>query len=501
MQRQPIQNVVIVGGGTAGWITASMLVKFLGPVLNIRLVESDKIGRVGVGEATIPSIQRLNRLFNLQESEMMKACGATIKLGIEFNNWGHVGESYLHGFGYSGVNLNALQFHHYWLKAKADGFETDFWDFSPNLQATKANKFAHGVTGKNGLSDLIYAYHFDAYLYAQYLRKFCENLGVERTEGIVTDVNLHTESGNINSVTMDSGEVIDGDFFVDCTGFRSVLLGETLGVDYVDWSKWLPCNRAVACGSSRIEPLPPYTKATAHDAGWQWTIPLQHRNGEGHVYCSDFMDAGEAEQILRDNVAGEFIGPANHIKFTTGHRRQFWHKNCVGIGLSVGFLEPLESTSIHLIQRHAGKLVDLFPMLPIQKESRDEYNRQAMLEFELIRDFLVLHYHRTDREDTEFWRYCKHMDIPDTLQVKMDLFNSTAKLRRDQEDVFAESSWAQVFIGQGLIPDSYHSRANAMDRKQLEYFFTQMREMIDTTIKQVPSHADFIEKYCPMEDR
>ncbi|NNE56894.1 MAG: tryptophan 7-halogenase [Hellea sp.] len=496
MTQTRVKDVVIVGGGTAGWITASMLVKFLGPVINIHLIESEKIGRVGVGEATIPPILRLNRLFNINEDEMMSACGATVKLGIKFDNWGHKGESYLHGFGHNGVHLNNLQFHHYWLRAKELGIDADYWDFSPNWQASKAHKFAHNVRGKNGLSDLIYAYHFDALLFAGFLRKFAEKLGVKRTEGIVTNVNLNAEDGFIKSVSMESGEEIKGDLFVDCTGFRSLLLGEALGVPYVDWSKWLPCNRAVACGSSRVEPLPPYTRAAAHDAGWQWTIPLQHRNGEGHVYCSDFMEADEAEKILRDNVAGDFIGPANHIKFTTGHRKEFWHKNCVGIGLSSGFLEPLESTSIHLIQRFAGKLVDQFPAWPIQDGLRKEFNRQTLHEFGLIRDFLVLHYHRTDREDTEFWKYCKHMEIPETLSDKMELFQSSAKLRWDPEDVFADPSWAQVMIGQGMMPDQYQTRATAMNKTQLEQFFAQMRQMIESTLKDVPSHSDYINRYC-----
>ncbi len=499
MTQQRIKNVVIVGGGTAGWITASMMVKFLGLVVNIRLIESDKIGRIGVGEATIPPIQRLNTLFGINEADMMKACGATVKLGIQFNNWGQKGDSYLHGFGHNGVHLNNLQFHHYWLKARQDGLDVDYWDFSPNFQATEAFKFAHNVKGRNGLSDLIYAYHFDAHLFAGFLRRYSENLGVQRTEGIVTDVKLDGESGNIHSVVMESGEEIEGDLFVDCTGFRSLLLGEALGVDYVDWSKWLPCNAAVACGSSRVEPLPPYTKATAHDAGWQWTIPLQHRNGEGHVYCKDFMDKDQAEQILRDNVAGDFIGPANHINFTTGHRQKFWHKNCVGIGLSVGFLEPLESTSIHLIQTHAGKLVDQFPAWPIQPELEHEYNRQALNEFKLIRDFLILHYHQTEREDTEFWKYCKNMDVPEALREKIDLFKAAGKLRWDREDLFAEPGWAQVMIGQRLIPESYQTRANAMSKEQLEVFFERMRGMISDSLKDAPSHADYIAKYCQGE--
>lgn len=499
MQTSPIKKVIIVGGGTAGWITAAMLGKYLGRVVEIELIESDSIGTVGVGEATIPQILRMNQLLGINEADMMAACGATFKLGIEFNNWGHVGESYLHAFGYSGVHFNALQFHHYWLRAKAEGLSSNFWDYSPNTICAHQNKFKHITEGQNGLSGLLYAYHFDAGLYAQYLRRFAEKLGVKRTEGKIVDVNLDPDSGHIASVKMEGRDTIDGELFIDCSGFRGLLIQKALGVKYQDWSQWLPCNRAVTVACDRVEPLLPYTKATAHGAGWQWRIPLQHRLGNGHVYCSDYMDAEAAETILVNNLDGETIGNPKHIKFTTGRVEKFWHKNCVAIGLSGGFMEPLESTSIHLIQNHAGKLIDLFPQWPVSAAIIDEYNRQTVGEYDLIRDFLILHYKQTNREDTPFWAYCKNMDVPDTLKDKIELFRQSAKLRSDKEDLFAESSWVQVLMGQGLIPENYHSRANAMSSEQLEQFLGRIRSMIDAQMGTIPSQSEYIARYCPAQ--
>jgi len=498
MSKGRIENVIIVGGGTAGWITAAMLSKYLGQVTQITLIESDAIGTVGVGEATIPQIQRLNNLLGLNEAEVMKASGATFKLGIEFSNWGKIGERYMHAFGYSGMHLNALQFHNYWLRSQTDGSLSDFWDYSPNLQACNAAKFKHSPQGKNGLSGLIYAYHFDAGLYAQYLRKYSQTMGTRRIEGKIVDVEQHLETGDITGLKLESGDLVSGDLFVDCSGFRALITEGVFETPYHDWRKWLPCDRAVAVGCNRTEPLLPYTKAIAHQAGWQWRIPLQHRLGNGHVFASQFMEPAEAEDILLNNLDGGVIGTAKHLSFKTGRRDKFWVKNCVAIGLSSGFLEPLESTSIHLVQTHAGKLIEQFPSLPIQDVARDEYNRQCAEEFDLIRDFLILHYKQTERDDSEFWRYCKNMDIPDTLATKMELFRQTAKLRHDPEDLFAESSWVQVMLGQGLTPLSYHTRANALTAHQTQQFFERIKSMISADLSSTLDHAKYIERYCPM---
>ena len=497
MEQYRIKKVVIVGGGTAGWIAAAALAKFLGPVTDIELVESEQIGTVGVGEATIPQILRLNGMLGLDEAAMMRESGATFKLGIEFNNWGHVGESYLHTFGHTGVNLNHLDFNHYWIRSQKQGDKSSYWDYSFHHQAAYQNKFAHiNQLGKSGLSGLSYAYHFDAGLYAQFLRRYAEGKGVLRTEGKIVEVNLNAETGFIESVQLETGDVIEGDFFIDCSGFRGLLIGQALGVKYHDWSAWLPANRAIAVASERMEPLFPYTKATAHSAGWQWRIPLQHRTGNGHVYCSEFMDAETAESILIENLDAPTISEPKHLKFTTGRRDVFWEKNCLSLGLSGGFMEPLESTSIHLIQATVSKLIELFPHRQFSPAMTREFNRQTGKEFDLIRDFLILHYHRTDREDSEFWRYCKHMDVPDTLKAKMALFEETGVVFKEFEDLFGEASWTQVMLGQGIMPEWYHQRADALDDDQLSEFLSNIQRIIVRAVGQMKMHSDYVETYC-----
>lgn len=502
MDKYKLKKLVIVGGGTAGWIAAAALAKFAGRVVDIELIESDAIGTVGVGEATIPQILRLTGMLGLDEAAMMKATGATFKLGIEFNNWGHKGESYLHTFGHSGINFNHLDFQHYWLRAlkenTLDNSETSgFWDYSIHHKAAYSHKFAHlNQLGKSGVSGLAYAYHFDAGRFALFLREYAEQQGVKRTEGLITDVNLHPETGYVESLNLDSGKTIDGDFFIDCSGFRGLIIGQALGVKYQDWSKWLPANRAVAVASKREGPLLPYTKATAHDAGWQWRIPLQHRTGNGHVFCDSFISPEDAEKTLLDNLDSTPISDPKHLRFTTGRREEFWHKNCLAIGLSGGFMEPLESTSIHLIQANISKLIELFPHGGFSPALIQEYNRQTQKEFDLIRDFLVLHYHRTDREDTEFWRYCKNMEVPDTLKAKMALFEQGGIAYKEFEDLFGESSWVQVMLGQGLMPEWYHPRADALSGEQLSEFLSNIDRIISRATSQMPSHGEYVSRFC-----
>ncbi len=497
MRNNPLEQVVIVGGGTAGWIAAASLAKYFSPEVSITLIESDEIGTVGVGEATIPQIRRLNSVLGLDEDEFVRETKGTFKLGIEFNNWGHQGESYLHTFGDAGINLSNLHFHQYWLRAIAEGSPAGLWDYSLHHKAAYSNKFGRlDRVGNTSMTGLAYAFHFDAGLYARYLRRNAEQAGVKRVEGKVIDVALNAETGHITSVQLERGENISGDLFIDCSGFRGLLIGEALDVDYQDWSKWLPCNRAVAVGCEKTDPVLPYTKATAQDAGWQWRIPLQHRTGNGHVYSDAFKTSEQAEDTLLSNLDGAPLGSPKHLRFTTGRREKFWHKNCVSLGLASGFLEPLESTSIHLIQSNVSKLIELFPTKAFDLSHEQEYNRQVIKEYELIRDFLILHYHRTDRDDTEFWRYCAHMDVPDSLKSKMALFESTGLLYKDPEDLFRESSWVQVMVGQGMKPKSYHARANALSSDQLGRFLGDVQKLIVRAVDSLPEHQVFIDAHC-----
>ncbi|GLQ23758.1 tryptophan halogenase [Algimonas ampicilliniresistens] len=493
----PVQSVVIVGGGTAGWIAAAALAKTLGKAVDIRLIESDAIGTVGVGEATIPQLRRLNAILGINEHEFVRATKGSFKLGIEFNNWGHLGERYLHTFGDAGINLQGIPFHHYWRKYSASFEGSNLWDYSLHHRAAYAHKFGQVErVGRTSMTGLAYAYHFDATAYALFLRKLSEPRGVVRTEGKVVDVTLENESGHVASVTLESGEIIAGDLFIDCTGFRGLLIGGSLDVAWQDWSHWLPVDRAVTVPCERTDPLLPYTKATAHGAGWQWRIPLQHRTGNGHVYVSDFLSDDEATQTLLDNLDAPTTAEPRLLRFKTGRREQLWHKNVVSLGLASGFLEPLESTSIHIIQSNVSRLIELFPNMGFSVANITEYNRVVTKEYDLIRDFLILHYARTDRNDTPFWRHCANMEIPDSLRHKIDLFRTTGHLFRDPEDLFRESSWVQVMLGQGIMPEGWHRHADQLSDEQLGQFMADVQAIIAKTVNPLPSHADFIAAHC-----
>ncbi|MCR9078844.1 MAG: tryptophan 7-halogenase [Hyphomonadaceae bacterium] len=497
MQNQHLEQIVIVGGGTAGWIAAAAMSRLLGPAVNITLIESEAIGTVGVGEATIPQIRRLNGVLGLDEDAFVRETNGTFKLGIEFNDWGHIGERYLHTFGDAGINLASLHFHHYWLRARAEGNRASLWDYSLHHKAAYAHQFGRlDRVGNTSMTGLAYAFHFDAGLYAKYLRKHAEANGVRRVEGKVVDVALVPETGFIDSVALERGETISGDLFIDCSGFRGLLIGQALDVGYQDWSKWLPCNSAMAVGCESTQPLLPYTQATAHEAGWQWRIPLQHRTGNGHVFCDEFTTEEKATDTLLANLDGAPMGDPKRLRFTTGRREKFWHKNCVSIGLSSGFLEPLESTSIHLIQSNVSKLIELLPTRAFDPSNAAEYNRQVSHEYELVRDFLILHYHRTDRDDSEFWRYCQNMSVPDSLTDKMALFEGNGLLYKDPEDLFRESSWVQVMVGQGLMPKSFHAMANRLSSEQLTSFLADVQKLIDRATQDLPGHSDFIAAHC-----
>ena len=495
-----IDRVVIVGGGTAGWISAAALSRLLPSSITITLIESDAIGTVGVGEATIPQIRRLNGLLGLNEDDFVRATNGTFKLGIEFRNWGRIGDCYLHTFGDPGINLANLHFHHYWLRARAEGRAGGFWDYSLHERVARSCKFGRMErVGNTSMTGLAYAFHFDASLYAAYLRQRAEAAGVIRIEGRITDVVLEGESGHISHVTLESGQNVSGDLFIDCSGFRGLLIEGALGVGYEDWSHWLPCNRAVAVGCERTGPLLPYTRATAHDAGWQWRIPLQHRTGNGHVFCDGFTSEDAAVETLLKGLDGAPLGEPKLLRFTTGRRRAFWEKNCVSIGLSSGFLEPLESTSIHFIQSNISRLIELFPTRAFEPANRKEYNRQVSREYALVRDFLILHYHLTEREDSEFWHYCRHMEVPDTLKAKMELFAGSARLFKEPDDLFRESSWVQVMLGQGLIPQRYHPMADRISNEQLSRFLSDVRTIIDKAEANLPTHEAFVAAHCLSE--
>ena len=495
MNANKIQNVVIVGGGTAGWVTAALMIKVLGKTLNITLVESDKIGTIGVGEATIPPIIPFNNALGLDEKAFLKATKGTLKLGIEFENWKQKGDKYMHAFGGVGKNFPFCDFYHFWVKSQQLGYESEFGDFSLNYQASKDNKFAklNRIEGTN-LPGIEYAYHFDAGLYAKFLRDFCEPLGVKRVEGIINHVQVDDENGYVENVTLEDGTEISGDLFIDCTGLKALLIEETLSTGYDDWSHWLPCDRAMAVPCEATSPILPYTRSIAHDAGWQWRIPLQHRTGNGIVYSSKHMSDEEAQNVLMSNIDGKPLGEPKVIPFRTGRRRKQWNKNVVAIGLSSGFFEPLESTNIHLIQTAATRLLKFFPHHGIKDEEVNEFNRQSMIESERMRDFIILHYKQNQRDDTAFWRACQRMDVPESLMQKMALFEQTGKIFREQDELFTEIAWQQVMIGQGLIPKDHHPLVDSLSSEQITELMDNLKVIIKRSVKNMTSHDEFLSK-------
>ena len=495
---QALKKVMIVGGGTAGWMTAAVLAKGTDRSLDIHLIESDEIGIVGVGEATIPTISGYNRALEIDEDEFCKATQASFKLGIEFHNWGALGDRYIHGFGKMGAHAGLIDFQHYWLKAFQAGKTKPIEEYSVNLLACEKNKFLRPKAQSHNalLQTLGHAYHFDAGLYAKYLRGLAESMGVRRTEGKIREVLQHPETGFVTGVKLDSGDVHEAELFIDCSGFRGLLIEQTLKAGFEDWSHWLPCDRALAVPCESVEPLTPYTRSTAHTAGWQWRIPLQHRIGNGHVYCSQYTSDDEAAATLLANLDGKPLADPRPLKFKAGVRKKAWDKNVVAIGLSGGFMEPLESTSIHLIQRGIMQLAQLFPDSDFSPVDRDEYNRQSATEWAQIRDFIILHYHATRRDDSPFWNYCRTMPIPDSLQRKIDLFRANGRIFRDNNELFAETSWFQVMFGQHIRPQRYHALVDSRSEEWLLGMLEDVRRAIGRTVDRMPSHAEFIARNC-----
>jgi len=491
-----IRRVVIVGGGTAGWMTAATLAHMLQAGCEIVLVESEQIGIVGVGEATIPPIKFFNQRLGLDEAEFLRETRGTYKLGIEFVDWTRVGHRYFHPFGTFGVDFDAVPLHHYWIRECQRGEDIDLDDFSMAWAAARRGRFDKPLRDPRRVqSTHDFAYHFDAALYGQYLRGKAESWGAKRIEGKVVDVALHSESGFIRSISLEDGQSIEGDLFIDCTGFFGLLIEKTLKTGYEDWTHWLPCDRAVAVPCAHgPEGLSPYTRSTARSAGWQWRIPLQHRVGNGHIYASRFMSEDEATQILLDNIEGEALADPRPLRFMTGRRKKFWHRNCIAIGLAAGFMEPLESTSIHLIQTAINRLLALFPDRDFNPLSAQEFNRITAVEYERIRDFLVLHYHANERSDSTFWTRCREMEIPDTLQYKIDHFKSHGRIVAEPLELFQNPSWLAVLAGQVGIPERYDPLVDHRPKVEAQRWLASLKRTIAETAEALPAHADFIRK-------
>lgn len=485
-------RVVIAGGGTAGWLSACGLSRRLGRLLDITLVESEAIGTIGVGEATIPPIRNFHRIMDIDEAAFMRATQATFKLGIVFDNWGEIGDSYMHSFGEIGRRSWMAEFHEFWLEARDQGFGGRLDEYCLELMAAKAGKFAKNVQDTR----LNFAFHVDAARYAAFLRQLSEAAGVRRVEGKIREVRKHAQTGALAALVLDSGELIEGDLFIDCTGFRALLIGDALGVGVEDWSPWLAADRAIAVQSEASGPPPAYTRAIAHAAGWQWRIPLQTRVGNGIVYSSRFLADDEARDTLLRNLRGATRGEPRLLRFGAGRRSKAWEKNCVAVGLAGGFVEPLESTSIHLVMTGIFRLIRLFPFGEDRQALARRFNEETRVEMEAVRDFIILHYKQTKRRDSDFWNACRTMDIPDSLAERIEIFRSHAYAWSDDVTLFRVASWVQVMMGQGIDPGAHHKAGRLMDAAALRRSMGEIGDSIARKLRQMPTHQAFIERYC-----
>jgi tryptophan halogenase len=496
-----LRDIVIVGGGSAGWMCAAALSTALATALDgryrIRLVESDEIGTVGVGEATIPMIQRFNQFLGIAEDDFLRATHGTFKLGIEFEGWGDEDSRYIHGFGRVGQQLATVPFHQYWNRMRKLGRAGPMGDYAIACVAARAGRFARPdpSLGDSPLADIAYAYHFDATAYARYLRQLACGRGVERIEGKIAGATLGGD-GKVDELVLEDGRRVAGQFFIDCSGFRALLIGETLGTPFEDWSHWLPCDRALAVPCESEGPLLPLTRSSARRAGWQWRIPLQHRTGNGHVFSSAHMSEDEAASILLATLDGKPLADPRLLKFRAGRRTQAWNRNVVAVGLAGGFLEPLESTSLHLVQTAIARLIEFFPDAGFHPADVAEFNRQSAFEVERIRDFIILHYHLNRRTDSAFWRDCAAMAVPDSLRHKMELYRAHGRLVRIDNELFAEPGWLQVFEGQGLHAEGHHPLAELRGDAEAEAYLAGVREVVANCARAMPSHAEFIARCC-----
>lgn len=494
-------RIVIVGGGTAGWMAAVGLKTVFGGRMDITLVESDEIGIVGVGEATIPAIQLFNQLIGLDEDEFVRETQASFKLGIEFVDWYQRGHRYIHAFGPIGVPVGNLAFYQYWLKARSMNQAQSLWSYSLNANAAAQGRFTREIYEDTPFTALAYAFHFDAALYSRYLRRLAEARFVKRVEGKIVRVQQDAEQGHVQTLQLADGRTVPGDFFIDCSGFRGLLIEETLKSGYEDWTHFLPADRALAVPCGRVDPLTPFTRATARDAGWQWRIPLQHRTGNGHVFSTAFTSVDAAHDLLVANLDGERLADPREIRFTTGRRKLPWMKNVVAFGLASGFLEPLESTSIHMVQSALQRLIRLFPRQTITDAAIAEYNRQTHEEYDRIRDFIILHYKANARTDTPFWKHCANMAVPDSLSHAIDIFRSTGSLMQRPEDLFTEVSWIQVLIGQGIMPTNFHPMADRLTDADLQQFMRDIASLAEGPVDAMPAHGPFIRQHCQSTDQ
>lgn len=489
-QSSPL-DIIVAGGGTAGWVAAATFARFLGNRASITLVESDQIGTVGVGEATIPQIHNLIIGLGLDQADFVRRTNATFKLGIEFAGWSGDGSAYMHSFGYTGRGVGLIPFRQLWLRGRALGIAGEFGEYSFNIAAARLGRMATG-TATNSIPDLAYAYHFDASLFALMLREYSEERGVRRVEGMIVDVERDSETGDILTLALNGERRIAGTFFVDCTGFRSLLLGKALGISYLDWSKWLPCNCALAVGCESSEAFRPYTQAMARNAGWQWRIPLQHRTGNGHVYCTAFTSDDEAASVLLSSLDGNPLGDPRPIRFTSGRREQFWSHNCLALGLAAGFMEPLESTSIHLVQSAVARLLDLLPGDVTRLASaRDTFNRLSDSEWARVRDFIVLHYF-ANRRDGPFWDHCRAMELPATLLEKIELFREAGLSVREEDELFLDDSWGQAMIGHGVQPRGWSPLADNVPGEDIGPFLDSLARSYRVRAASLPTHRQFV---------
>lgn len=498
MSDSKLDKIIIVGGGTAGWMAAASLAHFLkDSATEVELIESSDIGTVGVGEATLPGIRDFNIALGIDEVDFIKKTQATFKLGIEFVDWYRKGAAFFHPFSGYGINMNGVGFHHYVTRTRRMGEAIDMADYSLSTVMSRLNKFAQPKPSPpTPLAEFNYAFHLDAVLYARYLRDYAIKRGVRRYDDKVVNVKLKPENGFIESLVLEGGKEIHGDFFIDCSGFQGLLIEQALKTGYEDWRHWLPCDSAAAVQSESSAPPTPYTRATTREAGWQWRIPLQHRMGNGYVYCSQFISDAEAENVLLDNLEGNPISKPRLLKFVTGRRKQFWNKNCAALGLAGGFMEPLESTSISLIQAGISNIQLFFPDKSFNPDDIKEANRRSQLEFERIRDFLILHYKSTQRDDSPLWNYCRNMNIPETLEHKINVFKRRGHLIKHEMESFEDSSWLSMYNGFNIVPELYDSRADRISAEDLRQGLMQMKNSVRKAAEHAPTHAEFIARHC-----
>jgi tryptophan halogenase len=490
-RERPIRRVVIAGGGTAGWMAAAGLSRGLGKAVEIVLVESEEIGTIGVGEATIPPLMTFHRLLEINEQEFMAATQATIKLGIQFEGWRDIGHRYFHSFGATGKDHWMANFVSFWLRGRREGMAEDYDQYCVELLAALENRFAH--LPRNGIN---YAYHLDAGLYAKFLRNFAEKFGAKRIEGKIVEVQTEQASGWITGLRLANGALVEGDLFIDCTGFRALLIEKTMNVGFDDWSHWLLNDRAFAAPTATQRDAIPYTRSIACKAGWQWRIPLQHRVGNGIVYSSRYLSDDEAREEFVSSLESPPLRDPLHIRFRPGKRHKSWHRNCIALGLSASFIEPLESTTIHLIQRGIVHLLQAFPQV-VTPQIVAQYNARLDDEIEHVRDFVILHYHATDRRDSPYWRTVAGMEIPVSLRHRIELFRETGNVYHVPLELFAENSWIQVMMGQGIEPKRYHPVADVMSLPDLRRFLDDIRTRTRGAVDSLPQHMDYLRGYAP----